>query len=494
VGLTEEAARQQLQQAHALFAQQRGATADAVPGRLQDLAAVTAPVTLPRPTAVRRAGRRRRRSHTVIAVLAAVGVALGSGAIAYEPPSVQASPPKATGSPTTGSATAVRERPPSQMLDADQITRLGQHQDWRVVPPEQVDQALDQQCRLASFPDPRHRATEVRAFRAAGTPERSAMQRLEVSASALRAQQAYQTLVAWYAQCEMARLQLRDTYRVDGVGDAASALRFQLWQRPATSYWVSVVRIGVVTTSTVSATVGGPPPPLAEVVQSLADSVAMVCGASGPAHGAMGCEKHPAPSAVPAPSGPEERGLLDAIDLPPVGDVQQPWAGTTPRPARDNPAATTCDDADFIEAGATLARTRTFLIPGAHLPSRFGLSETYGVFGSAATARRFMALMTRRVDRCEVRNLATTVHPGPAAARHAASVAGLRTWRLDTAVTARRTVSFRLGFVRVGNAVAEVTFSPAGGNDIPAGPFRDLLLRAGERLRGLGQGGTRVGP
>jgi len=61
-------------------------------------------------------------------------------------------------------------------------------------------------------------------------------------------------------------------------------------------------------------------------------------------------------------------------------------------------------------------------------------------------------------------------------------------------VTARRTVTFRLGFVRSGAAVAEVTFSPVGADDISAARFRDLVARAGQRLRELGPGGTRVGP
>jgi hypothetical protein len=96
--------------------------------------------------------------------------------------------------------------------------------------------------------------------------------------------------------------------------------------------------------------------------------------------------------------------------------------------------------------------------------------------------------MQRRVERCQSRHLATTVHPGP----HAGSRIGI--WRLDTHVTARRTVTFHLGFVRTGAAVAEITFSPAGGDDISTARFRDLVVRAGQRLRELGPGGTRVGP
>jgi hypothetical protein len=158
--------------------------------------------------------------------------------------------------------------------------------------------------------------------------------------------------------------------------------------------------------------------------------------------------------------------------------VTQPWVGTTPSAPHDNPAATACDRADFLDAGAVRSRTRTFLVPEAHLPTRFGLSETYGVFASRASARRFLAHVVHRVDHCQARNLATKVHPGPAQRR-------AHTWRLDTAVTAHRTVTFRLGFVRVGRTVAELTFAPAEDADMPARRFEKLVLRAGDRLRAL---------
>jgi len=489
VGLTQEAAERGLQAGTSLFALQRDVTPSAVPGLLAELAEPTAAVRLPRSSAVRRAGRRRRRSHTVLASLAAVAIALMSGAIAYEPAPAPATaplpviaPPPAPSLPSPAPHRAAAPR----LLDADQVMRLGGHQDWQSV--AYTGDALDATCRPSPFADPRRRGDQVRAFRAVGGPARGAVQRLEVSRTATDAQQAFTTTVGWYSGCEMGRLQLMAGYRVDGVGDAASALRFRLWRKPATTYWVTVARVGVVTTSTVSWTVDGPPPPPSEVAQSLADSVAMACPASGPSAGAASCAVHPGLTAAPPAASAAERGLLTAVDLPPVSRVRRPWVGTTPRVPRDNPAATTCDQADFTRAGAVRARTRTFLVPEADLPTRFGLSETYGLFGSVDAARAFMATMQHRVDRCQSRHLATTVHPGLHAGDRVSS------WRLDTAVTARRTVTFRLGFVRSGAAVAEVTFSPVGEDDISAARFRDLVARAGQRLRELGPGGTRVGP
>ena len=45
---------------------------------------------------------------------------------------------------------------------------------------------------------------------------------------------------------------------------------------------------------------------------------------------------------------------------------------------------------------------------------------------------------------------------------------------------------FRLGFVRVGSTVAQLTFAPAPSDDMTATGFHALLVRSGDRLRELG--------
>jgi hypothetical protein len=47
-------------------------------------------------------------------------------------------------------------------------------------------------------------------------------------------------------------------------------------------------------------------------------------------------------------------------------------------------------------------------------------------------------------------------------------------------------VRFRVGFVRVGRTVAQVTFAPSPRDDISEANFRALLIRSGDRLRELG--------
>ena len=305
------------------------------------------------------------------------------------------------------------------------------------------------------------------------------MQTVEVSRSARQASRAFRTTVGWYAGCQVGRLQLLNAYRVDNIGDEADVLMIRLWHEPVTTMSVAVARTGAVTTSTVGTTVGGAAPPAAQIVQSLADAVAMLCARSGSAD----CAKSPRYTVEPPPPSGEGRGVLAVADLPPVGRIDRPWVGTDEVASHTNPAATSCDRADF--AGAARVRSRTYLIPGAGVPSRFGLSETYGVFGSTGDAARFLAGVRAKVGGCGRRDLATTVS-ATGTVRRSSPRLDLSGWTLTTKVSASETVRFRVGFVRVGRAVAQVTFAPSPQDDMTDASFRSLLVRAGDRLRELG--------
>jgi hypothetical protein len=277
------------------------------------------------------------------------------------------------------------------------------------------------------------------------------------------------------------RLQLLNAYRVDNIGDRANVLMVRLWRRPVTTMSVAVARTGAVTTSTVGTTVGGAPPSAAQITQSLADAVAMLCARSG----SEDCAKRPSYHVVPPPPSGEEPGLLAVADLPPVGRIDRPWVGTDAVGARSNPSATTCDRAGFASSGASPTRSRTYLIPGAAVPTRFGLSETYGVFPSPRAAARFLSTVRARVGSCEDRNLATTV-TGSHTLRRGSPQVDLSSWNLATEVSDAVDVRFRVGFVRVGRTVAQVTFAPSARDDMSEPAFRSLLVRAGDRLREIG--------
>ena len=123
-------------------------------------------------------------------------------------------------------------------------------------------------------------------------------------------------------------------------------------------------------------------------------------------------------------------------------------------------------------------------MPGERLPPQFGLSETYGTFRTSRAAERFLDEIRGRFDACEDRDLATQVL-APRTLGSAREGFDASTWQLETEVSDSETVRFDVGFVRVGKTVAQLTFAPAGSAEMTPVQFRDLVLRAADRLREL---------
>lgn len=481
-------AEQSLQSGIANFAVNLDVDSTSVRTHLLSLAEAAGEAQLPRASIIRRAGKKRRRSHTAIAAAVVVVVAIASGAFAHDPGEVPDThlikPPNLQGGDEQlGAQGAIEELPTAaELLDEDQITRLGLNQLWAVTDTHDNTSGpgVNTICQQTRFADPDGISALVRTFQARGNPSRSAVQTIEISKSVAQAKDTFATTVGWYAGCRVGRLQLLTAYEVNRIGDQAHVLMVRVWEKPVTTYSIAVSRVGQITTSTVGETVGGPPPPPSQISQSLADSVAMLCAGSG----AENCSRRPTTAVVPPPPSGEELGILAVVDLPPVGRIEEPWVGTEAGPAPVNPSATTCDRANFMRQGASKTRARTFLIPEAKLPDRFGLSETYGVFASARVADLFLGNMRRQLNTCEDRDLATQVRHARSD-RDGSTDTELSTWDLETEVSDKESVLFRLGFVRVGNKVAQVNFSPAHDEGMSPRDFRALVVRAGERLREL---------
>jgi hypothetical protein len=169
--------------------------------------------------------------------------------------------------------------------------------------------------------------------------------------------------------------------------------------------------------------------------------------------------------------------MFSELDLPPVAGVQRPWAGTTPRQALQNVAATTCDDSSFHGHGWKHDATRSFLIPGTHLATAFGLTQTVGRLPEAR-AKTFVAGVRSKLASCGDRQLGTKVE-------RLANGPSMSAWRVRTQVSDKVTVTFYMGIVRHGGAVAQVGFVPDGGHTMTPGQFTALVRRAGERLRAM---------
>jgi DNA-directed RNA polymerase specialized sigma24 family protein len=457
-----------------------------VAAALLGLGGVVSGATLPRPAAIRREGRRRRRTHSAVAVAAAVFIAVGSGAVAHEPPPVTPAPEQSEAAPQSApepTETSTEPALPSadNLLVRRDLGRLSRDARWRDARTHDntTGKGLNYVCQQERFADTEGLSTLVRTFRAGRGGFRAVVQTMEISASGAEAARGYDEVIAWFEQCAAERVHLVATYQVTGVGDEAAMVQLRPWRRPSVSYTAAVARADQVVSTVVVSTRGGQVVRPSQIRDLLADAIAKICpdGATEPCVRRRPGHREVAPGPADGP-----RGMLASLDLPPVPAVARPWVGTEPRAARPNPAATTCDRSRFAGPDTIRTATRTFLLTPARLPERFGLTQTLGVFRSGRQARAFVAAVRDRVSRCEDRDLA-------------AEVRDLRTrrvgpfevlsWRLEIALSEARDVQFEVGFVRRGAAVTQVTFVPAGRATLPPGAFDRLLVRAGQRLRQL---------
>jgi hypothetical protein len=424
----------------------------------------------------------------VVASVAATLCAIASGAFAHEPPSepLDAEPAVTKQRVEPGPPALVAPVPEptlptgEDLLTARDLRSVAPVASWREAETHDNTSGtgLNYVCQPQRFADPDGLSTLVRELRTRTQPERSVVQSVEISRSPAQAEDAFASIESWFATCEGGELHLRRAYAVTGVADEARLMRLRAWGGSRAAYWAGIARIDEVVTTVVIRSPDQQAPPPARAARLLDTAAERLCERLE----STACEGRPELEAVPPPPGTAAPGLLATIDLPPLSEIRKPWVGTEAEPTRGNPASTSCDRARFRRAGAERTRTRTFLVPEARLPDRFGLTETYGTFPSRREAARFMRTIRDRFATCEDRDLATEV----------LASGSLRTdgmdgsiWRLRTELSESREVYYDVGFVRRGNTVAQLTFVPAERAELPTGAFRALVVRAGQRLAQL---------
>jgi hypothetical protein len=202
----------------------------------------------------------------------------------------------------------------------------------------------------------------------------------------------------------------------------------------------------------------------------LASAVDDLCSTTLGGH----CSADPKAAPVDAPTAGDPPMMLSEFDLPAAKGVQRPWAGTTPKQAVKNLAATGCDVSRFHGGGWSHDATRTFLVPGARLAPAFGLTETVGRLPDPR-ARSFVDGVRSRLASCSDRALGTKV-------LRLTGDRDMTVWRVRTEVTDKKSVTFYMGVIRRGGAVAQVGFVPDGSHTIATPQFVAVVRRAGERL------------
>jgi DNA-directed RNA polymerase specialized sigma24 family protein len=493
VGVTRANAERELQLATAQFSMNRGVPSTSVRSALEALGAGLDSARWPRPSIVMRAGSARRRAHTAVGVAAAVAAVLVSGSLVTD--ASGARPALADKGILDGSSSPSKPQqttppPPPDPLTPEALIAVQQVSaaipgNWSegTTSTNTAGDGLVFTCQGGRYADPQGIGALVRTF--SGTAKSgplTAGQSAEASTDAAGAERTYQTMLSWYAGCMSPRVQLLSTHRVTGVGDEATLMVLRSWADPVTTQVVGVARTGGLTTTVVNTLTGmskpKDEPDLAPSAGLLAKAVSGLCTLPD----AGTCTASPEVKDSPVVPVGRHPALLVEADLPQVPTIDQPWAGTDPVKAKQNMAATRCDNTDFSGPDFTKAFTRTFVIPAAtQLPPEFGLSETVGAL-PPKEAQQFVDDIRGKLTKCPDEDLGTDVEK---LSEEESGPQDLSVWRLTVEVSQNRSVRFLMAVIRSGNAVAQLTFVPS--DDVSIGPeaFETLAHRAQERLAAL---------
>jgi len=485
VGLPLPEAEQRLQSATTQFSLQREVPTTAVRPLFDALTAHCADQRWPRATIIRRAGTTRRRTHALAGAGLVVVALVGGGLLVTDDhgvhPTLAAAGDRITavrdGSSEGSSGPEPEQITPASLLTSAQMRRAVPGRQWRITGTD-PQQGATLPCQRRRYADPKAPTALVRNFttrRAKGEPRLAAVQTMELSRDAERAGDGYETATGWFGECQLPQMQLLAVRRVKGLGDEAEQFALRAWQQPSMTLVVGVARTGRITTMMLTRTAGAVAPHLDANLRMLVSAVDDLCPTTLGGH----CSALPKASLVDAPTAGDPPMMLSAFDLPPASGVRRPWAGTTPRQAVRNLAATGCDSSRFHGGAWTHDATRTFLVPGARLAPAFGLTETVGRLPEPK-ARAFVDGLRSRLASCSDRELGTKVE-------RLHGDADMTVWRVRTEVTDKKTVTFFMGVVRRGGSVAQVGFVPDGAHTMTTPQFVAVVHRAGERLGAMPQ-------
>ena len=436
----------------------------------------------PRAPIIRRAGAARRRTHTVIGIAATVARLGGTAPLVTDTTGVR---PTLAGErmeapqghkPSSSPTPDPVDVPEDTLLTAEQIGAQVPGSSWTVTRTDDntSGDGLAMPCQTGRYADPRGTAALVRVFESSGKRSAQAVQATQASGTTRAAGRGYRNAVSWFAGCADERAQLLETREVAGVGDEAMLLVLRTWDEPGSTLVAGVARTGLLTTAIVTRSPVGREPPPAKSASLLASAVTELCGRTG----AGSCSTAPRLREVTPVPVAVVPGMLAEVDLPPVGEVRRPWVGTEPRQARDNAAATGCDQTDFSAPPMTNNVTRTFLVPDANLRDEFGLTETVGSLPERKAAA-FVDDIRDRLARCSKKQMGTQVDRiRQLEAKHR----DLTVWRVTTEISDDRSVSFLMGIVRDRTSLAQVGFVPDPAGRMSPDDFVALAERALARL------------
>lgn len=470
VGLTLPRVAAEVEQATTSLTQALSCEPVELPARLHLLDPLLVRHRLPRASAIRRQGQLRRRKHVVAGALAGVSLTLASGWFVNATGTQQDRPRPAK--PVTR----------SMLLTAAEVqATLTPAATWQeqATSDNTSGSGINASCQRARFADDRGLMTWVRRLASVQKPVRTAVQAVEVSESAGAAERAFQTASGWYAGCTEPGVQLSRAFDIRGIGDEARGYKLRVPAAPQGSYYVMIARAGQTLSTLTVQSNGKAPQKVQQVAALLGRSVDRLCKSDAAGDCAPSV---PTVSPILPPVSGEGLGMLATADLPSVRGIDKGWVGTPVKTTTTNVARTICDNTDFTKAGATAQETRTFLIPQASVPTRFGLTETRADFATPQQARTTYAKVLKQLSTCEDRQLGSKVSLETQQPRGFQGSA-FALWRVSTEINKfNAEVDYWMGVALVGSHVAQVNFTPSGTQDVSQDTFRDLMARARDRL------------
>lgn len=481
VGVTDQVAAEQLQEATSRLCLALGVEPAELRPRLQALADELGGTRFPDAVAVRRAGTRRRRLHTVVGVAASVVLVLGAGAAVHDGDAV---------APLLGDQVETDDAPPPEPrlqrgdllapAEVDRAVAPRRTKGSGTLDNNTTDTGIYAPCQAQPFAVAGGEGQAlVRRLRLTGKPNSRTVQSVEAAPDATAAHAAYERMQTWFVDCQTPRVQLLAVHQLEGVGDEGTLLTLRGWESPVTTHQAAVVRTGRLVSLVLLERRGTADPKLEPMLALAGDAVRRLCSSEISAAEPGTCVAQPEARRIPPPPTRRAVGMLQVIDLPPVPGAPEPWVGVKPVRATENPAATRCDNTTFTTKAMQRARTRTFVILDADLPKEFGLTETMGHLPSAKAAKSFVAGVRERVAKCAEDDLTVTV---ARLGHHARGKEEVTWWRIDTEVSDTRTFTQLMAVARHGRTVAQVGFTPAGRRTLAEGGFDGLAIRALKRL------------
>lgn len=449
--------------------------------RLTALGTVTGQLSMPAADEVRSAARRGRRRNTVLLVAASVVAVLAGGFVATDGDALatQAALPyrERLGAERPDIVLEARKITAENLLSARQVTRIDPEVDWRSLgTDEDPDNTTPYAtCPPQRFADPDPLRVFVRTFGGSGDAEDRVAESIEVSRDEKAAEKAYDTTLAWYADCSHPRVQLVGSYVVKRPFGDFQILRLRSHRSPQKVFTVGLAHSGRVTSTLVHERTGTSGPAIEDFASTLNASVERVCRDSG----GRCADDFEVVSTVP-PKTSSSRAFLGTVDLPPVADIDEVWSGSRPLRPKTNPAATQCDETDFRRKGLVDTASRVFVIPDAvGVPAEFGVTETIGSYDDEDAAKKLVSSARDGIDDCPDANLSAKVSQER---KIEGSGFSGRSWRISLEVSEGDRRTIRTGIVRRGAAVAQVTMTPIGDYDVDRKTWEALVTRAGERL------------